>query len=69
MERFRLLVLLSCSFFFSLLGLRKLGKERAPKQDGAPKEKEHDAERLRERQRELGQREGVGCDEGEESEG
>jgi hypothetical protein len=53
----------------SLLGLRGLGKKRAPKQDGAPKEKEHDAERFGERQRELGEGEGVGYDEGEEAEG
>ena len=53
----------------SLLGLRGLGKKRAPKQDGAPKEKEHDAERFRERQRELGDGEGVYGGEGEESEG
>lgn len=52
-----------------MLGLRGLGKERTPKQDGAPKEKEHDAERFGERQRELGEGESVDCDKGEEAEG
>ena len=52
----------------SLLGLRGLGKKRAPKQDGAPKEKEHDAEGFRQRQRELGEAEGVDSGEGEEAE-
>ena len=49
--------------------LRGLGEERAPKENSAPEEKEHDAKRLRERECELGQREGVGEGEGEESEG
>lgn len=54
---------------FSLLGLNGLGKERAPQKDGRPEKKEHDAEGLRERERELGEGEGVRRDEGEESEG
>jgi len=51
------------------VGLRWLGKERAPQEDGRPEEKRHDAERFGEGEGELGQREGVGGDEGEESEG
>jgi hypothetical protein len=51
------------------LGLRGLGKERTPKQDGAPKEKEHDAERFGKRKVKLGERDGVYGGEGEESEG
>ncbi len=52
-----------------MLGLSGLGEKGAPQKDGAPEEEKHDAERLRERECELGQREGVGGDEGEESEG
>lgn len=39
-----------------------LGEERTPQEDGGPEEERHDAERLRERECELGQREGVGGD-------
>ncbi len=46
-----------------------LGEERTPQEDGGPEKKEHDAERFGQGQRELRQREGVDCDEGEESEG
>jgi len=50
-------------------GLRGLREERAPKEDGRPEKESEEAKRLRQRQRELRQREGVGGYEGEEAEG
>ena len=52
-----------------MLGLKGLREERAPEEDGRPEEEDEEAERFRESEGELGQREGVGCDEGEEAEG
>lgn len=49
--------------------LRGLGEERAPKKDSGPEVQRHDAKRFGQRECELGQREGVGEGEGEESEG
>ncbi len=51
------------------MGLKGLREERAPEEDGRPEEEDEEAERFRESEGELGQREGVGCDEGEEAEG
>jgi hypothetical protein len=50
------------------VGLNGLGEKGTPEEKGAPKEKEHDAEGFRQRQRELGDGEGVYGGEGEESE-
>lgn len=52
---------------FSLLGLNGLGKERAPQEDGAPKEKSEETKAFGKGEGELGQREGVGGDDGEEA--
>ena len=52
-----------------MLGLRGLGKKRAPQKDGRPEEKCHDAEGFGEREGELGEGEGVDGDEGEEADG
>lgn len=49
--------------------LRGLRDERTPQEDSRPEVQRHDAERLREREGELRQRESVGEGEGEESEG
>ena len=57
-----------CIRCLGLLGLRGLGKKRAPQKDGRPEEKCYDAERFRERESELREGEGVDCGEGEEAE-
>ena len=49
--------------------MRGLRKERTPQQDSGPDEKGEEAKRFRERESELREGEGVGCDEGEEAEG
>ena len=47
--------------------MRGLRKERTPQQDSGPDEKGEEAKRFREREGELGKREGVGSHEGEEA--
>jgi hypothetical protein len=51
------------------VGLNGLGEKGTPEEKGAPKEKGEEAKRLRKGKGELGQREGVRRDDGEESEG